>query len=295
MGLILTGQYSPQFLAGGLRYDALPTDPLSGTVNNLAVSNSSQISSLKLITSAPVTLTGIDGGTPDRQLLLINEGSFTITLSANSGSSLAINRFAAASTLNPGNTLQLTYSDEMKLWLVAAAGGGSSGVTSLSATAPITVSAAIGAVTVGIDQTGIVIAESQVTNLVSDLNTLAAAITLISSGAGPIIVNAPLTPAALASGTTNNYNPTNLLISNVLRLTPNAAGSNLGGLAAASNGQEFIVVNIGSALLTLLHQGGGSTPANRFICPGGTDFSLVGDGTCTVWYDGASAAYRVMA
>ncbi len=254
MGFTLTPSAGKSsYLPGALLYDAAQTEPLSGTVNDLSVSSGDIVSAILINATALVTLNGLAGGVDNRQLELINQSQFTITIAANAGASLAVNRFANAATVASGATVQLVYNTTLGLWCVSSGAGG-------------------GGLTPGGN------------NVFTGSNEFD----------GAFLLNGVLTPPALASGTTDNYAPTGLSASNALRFTANVANSNLSGLLATGNGQYFLLINIGAGLLTFLHQNTGSSPANRFICPGGSDFTLVGDGTCTLWYDGASARYRLI-
>ncbi len=115
------------FSQGALTYDAATTDPLSGTVNNLNVADSSDVSAILIRATAAVTLNGLVGGTANRQLELINQSLFTVTLAANAAGSTAANRFAGAAVIPTGTTVQLVYNSTLNLWCVTAgssAGGG---------------------------------------------------------------------------------------------------------------------------------------------------------------------------
>jgi len=128
---------------------------------------------------------------------------------------------------------------------------------------------------------------------VTSLNNLTVNVSLTSLGittlSGAIIRAGALTPAALAAGTTNDYNlnPT-LASSNRIRQATNAANSALGGInmSQATSGQEWVLENLGPGLLTLVHAGPGSTAAYRFALEGGVDRDIGVNGTVILSYDG---------
>jgi hypothetical protein len=110
---------------------------------------------------------------------------------------------------------------------------------------------------------------------------------------------AVLSPTALAAGTTQNYTATNIHTRNALRLTPDAAGSALGGLErlTGQDGRTLWIFNIGTVVgqtLTLNHQDGGSTASNQFFCPAATNVVIPFGGAVRVWYDPTSTRWRVL-
>jgi hypothetical protein len=96
------------------------------------------------------------------------------------------------------------------------------------------------------------------------------------------------TPSTLASGSTNNYDPT--VVSYFQRLTANAANSTLTGFApntaAQIDGQVHVIINVAAAgTLTLSHQDAGSTATNRFLCSTGANIVLSPNQAADVIYD----------
>lgn len=102
------------------------------------------------------------------------------------------------------------------------------------------------------------------------------------------------TPAALAAGATNNYNPANLATTTVFRQAVNAAGSTLTGIVAQNDGDIRVLENLGPANLILTHEDAGSTAANRFTLPGDGQVTLAPDCTIQLIYDIATARWRVL-
>jgi hypothetical protein len=81
----------------------------------------------------------------------------------------------------------------------------------------------------------------------------------------------------------------------VLRITPNAAGSNLTGIAAGVSGRILLIFNIataGGGTLTLPNQSPSSLAANRFTNVGDFDVGVMPGGHVMVWYDITSATWR---
>lgn len=112
-----------------------------------------------------------------------------------------------------------------------------------------------------------------------------------------LFLSNPVTPAALAAGNTDDYNPTSLGARSIFRLTPNATGSVLTGLQAQAANMSLSMFNIQTGALgtlTLAHQNVGSVATNRFICPGEVDFVVPAGGSVRVWRDGATGRWRVM-
>jgi hypothetical protein len=109
-----------------------------------------------------------------------------------------------------------------------------------------------------------------------------------------------ISPAALASGNTNNYNPTGLSTSSYVILTADAGGSTLTGLTAQASGTEITLCEPvpGAGSLTIASESGSSTAANRFNLGAGGSITLNKDssggvsGPCaTFWYYGAGARW----
>lgn len=115
-----------------------------------------------------------------------------------------------------------------------------------------------------------------------------------------LIRDTPISPAALASGSTNDYNPASLVGSHSIgRITPDATlGSTLTGLQAASQAGSIVTLfNIQTGVTGVLiftHQDAGSSAANRFILPGEVSLAIPAGGSISFWYDGTTARWRVM-
>ncbi len=109
------------------------------------------------------------------------------------------------------------------------------------------------------------------------------------SYAGPAIIS----PAALAAGATEDWDPPGLATARLIRVSTNAAGSTVNGIVAHVPGQVLTLENIGPAGdLTLANQALGSTAGNRIIGVGGLDMTIpVGD-RIDVFQDATTGRWR---
>lgn len=98
-------------------------------------------------------------------------------------------------------------------------------------------------------------------------------------------------PAALASGSTDNYA---LSIADNHRLDPNAANSTLTGIVAWEDGTEKTITNVdaGAATVTLDEGATASTDANEFTFVAG-DLVIPAGQSATIKYDGTSDKWRL--
>lgn len=117
---------------------------------------------------------------------------------------------------------------------------------------------------------------------------------------GALALPSVISPAALASGNNNNYNPTSLSSSAYVILTADAGGSNVTGLAAQAAGTEVTLCEPtpGAGSLTIAHESGSSTAANRFNNGAQANITLnkdtsggVGGPCVTYWYHGSGARW----
>lgn len=106
-------------------------------------------------------------------------------------------------------------------------------------------------------------------------------------------INVTASPAAI-TGTQNDYNPTNLASSGVLRQALSGSAI-LTGLTAQIDGRVIFLENISTTLaLTLNNEDAGSTAANRFTLPGGTALVVNPGGCIVLIYDNTSARWRAL-
>lgn len=103
-----------------------------------------------------------------------------------------------------------------------------------------------------------------------------------------------ISPAALASGGTDNWNPTSLATCRIIRASTDAGGSTVTGIVAQETGRRITLINIGSVgSLTLSHDTT-STAANRFLNPSAGAVVIPVNGSVDLWYDGTSSRWRVL-
>jgi hypothetical protein len=97
----------------------------------------------------------------------------------------------------------------------------------------------------------------------------------------------------LAIGNTNNYNPSGLGGTSVLRLIPDGGGSALTGITAQQPGRRILLAAYGSTL-TLMHQSGSSLAANRFYLKGGANRTLQTGEMVELFYDVGNTSWLVL-
>lgn len=111
-------------------------------------------------------------------------------------------------------------------------------------------------------------------------------------------LNATLSPTALAAaGTTNNYAPSGLVNTNVLRLTVTPVGGHTitGIVPPTDTNIALLILNISAGTtetITLTHDDAGSTAANRFLLPGNVSLLLPSNSGIWIWYDSSTNRWR---
>lgn len=88
----------------------------------------------------------------------------------------------------------------------------------------------------------------------------------------PANVATSATIAALASATS------------IVRMTGSTT-TTIQGIAAGVSGQHLTISNVSSAVVTLSHQNGSATAANRMILPGATDLAIAANSSAELIYD----------
>lgn len=89
----------------------------------------------------------------------------------------------------------------------------------------------------------------------------------------------------------NDYNPTNLATSSVLRLTTDAS-RDVTGLQGGADGRIIIIHNVGSFAVVLKDESANSSAANRFALTG--DTTLLTDQAILLQYDSTSSRWRAV-
>ncbi len=108
-----------------------------------------------------------------------------------------------------------------------------------------------------------------------------------------------ISPSVLASGSTDNYNPTGMGTCTALRVTTNADGTSaLSGIvptaggSSGNGGRLVLICNVGAFNLTLTHDATSAT-TNRFLCPNSANLVIPPNGSRWLWYDTTSTRWRV--
>jgi hypothetical protein len=109
-------------------------------------------------------------------------------------------------------------------------------------------------------------------------------------------LNGILSPASLGT-TENDWNPTSNGTAAVFRVTPNASNTTITGIVPVDTaGRLLLITNIhASATLSLAHDSGSSSAANRIYCPNSTTYTLAANESAWLWYDPTSSRWRVVA
>jgi hypothetical protein len=108
--------------------------------------------------------------------------------------------------------------------------------------------------------------------------------------------NASWGGATLSGGTedTIDYAPTGWTTANTLRISSNAA-YDLHGFDATANQKRKRLINVGSYNIVIKHQSTtNTTAANRIICQGATDVTLLPDDALDFEYDSTTNRWRVV-
>jgi hypothetical protein len=104
-----------------------------------------------------------------------------------------------------------------------------------------------------------------------------------------------ITPTQLSANQAN-YNPTSFDGAFVVRLSAGAAYYVSGFVYTSGNYPALRkqLTNVGSFTITLKHEDGTSTAANRINSPTGADYALEAGASVEVWYDTTTARWRIV-
>jgi hypothetical protein len=97
------------------------------------------------------------------------------------------------------------------------------------------------------------------------------------------------TPAALAAGNNNDYH---VQYSGTWRLTPDATGSTITGIANGFSQRRLRIINIGAATLSLTNLDAASAAVNRIITNTGATINLATNEIAELEYDSTSVRWR---
>lgn len=100
----------------------------------------------------------------------------------------------------------------------------------------------------------------------------------------------------IATGTYNDYTPTNGEFARIIHLSPNTGAVTLTGLALGNHaeGQRVTLVNRGVNNITLNHLDGGSSAANRFMCPNQANYVLNDLSAIDLQYSGGDSRWMIL-
>jgi hypothetical protein len=107
--------------------------------------------------------------------------------------------------------------------------------------------------------------------------------------------NASWGGATLSGGEedTADYNPTGFSAANTLRVSTDAS-HNLQGMVASVSQLRKRIINVGSFNLVIKHQDTGATAANRFLCPGNLDITMLPNDSLDFEYDLTTTRWRIV-
>lgn len=108
---------------------------------------------------------------------------------------------------------------------------------------------------------------------------------------GTEILGSVISPTALPGGNVDNWSPTGLSTARIIRMS---GSGTLNGLVAQGAGRVVTLINVGASSITLVDESS-NTAANRFLCPNATNITVTVQSSVTVWYDGTSSRWRVIA
>jgi hypothetical protein len=113
---------------------------------------------------------------------------------------------------------------------------------------------------------------------------------VLRDDASTIIVDSP---TALASGNTNDYALPSVHGNLLLRISANASGSTLTGIAGGYEGRTVRIVCVAN-YLTLAHQDANSSTSNRIVSHTGNNITLFTSDSALLVYDSSSTRWRVL-
>jgi hypothetical protein len=112
----------------------------------------------------------------------------------------------------------------------------------------------------------------------------------VSDFASELRITGVVSPAQITADQ-NNYSPSGLGTSNVLRLSSDAARS-ITGVNAGAGGALLTIVNVGLFGITLVNDSGSSSASNRFAL--GSDLTIPAGRGTHIWYDAISSRWRTI-
>lgn len=273
-----TGMVSANF-SWGLTNAVSPAS-IGANQNDYALGDSGGAAVARLTSSGAFNITGLAGGVAGRVLRIVNIGSNALTLKNEDAGSATANRFAIGAdiTLSAGNGVTLWYDNTSTRWrATSGSGGGAAG-------APVGASY----LTLGTDAT--LTSERVFTagNNVVVTDGGAGGNYTVAVGTQTFTLNGIISPTG-TTGTVNDYAPTSLSTSAIIRQTTTAA-TTITGLTGGSSGRMILFFNIGTHDIDFSNENSSSTAANRFAF--GIDYRLAPNKSIMLWYDSTSSRWR---
>jgi len=112
------------------------------------------------------------------------------------------------------------------------------------------------------------------------------------AASGTFSLSGDISPAQLTANT-NDWAPTGFASAYAVNVST-SANISLTGLAGGTDGREVMLVNTTAYTLTISHESGSSTAANRFTCSGSASAVLRQNDAMQFRYDGATSRWRAV-
>lgn len=120
---IFAGDGSAVSTPGAIADDVILIPQIPADQNNFAPNSGDQVSYINAGTwnfssKAAINITGIQGGVSGRRCVLVNSGSFDITLVGESAASIAANRFSSSFVIAAGSACVVQWSRVSSRWMI---------------------------------------------------------------------------------------------------------------------------------------------------------------------------------
>lgn len=285
--LLLTGVISPS--------------TISADQNDYAPTGFATCSSMRLVTDASRTLTGLAGGAAGRIVLLLNVGSENLVLSNQNASSSAANRFdlnQTTITIPKDCGCFLMYDGVDSRWRTVIFNGFPAGSDTyvqynsagiFGAESVFTYNASTNTLSVPNASFSGTVDVTTTLNVIGNTVLGTDNTKFVFFSAGKLILATVLSPAQFTANQ-DNFTPASDAL--VYRLSSDASRNLTGWVAGTGDSPIFVVVNVGSQNIVLKDESASSTAENRFALNG--DLTLAPDMAVWFMYDEVSARWRVI-